>query len=208
MLPMFQFAYFVVDSFDATATQSWRWSVTNKSNNSGRMSVHGSARWHLSLDRSLTPLVPDGHLTITPEVVSGGVVFPVTATVQCTLDTDEEQQEPKHEHDGMAGVTGQMTLAFRGTPGAETLELIWGDFRSFSSSLNPSPFGFVADEQLWTTTEPVAHLLRRTTFELAGGGVQCASPGKGASLGSDGFSSGGQFDWSARIALQPVDGGG
>jgi hypothetical protein len=196
---------FVVDGFEAHATQTWSWSVSNKANNSGSMSVDGKATWSISLDRGLAPLQPDGGAILAPDTISGGVAFPVKSTVSCTRNTIEAQHKPVHESDGMAGVEGRTAVEFSGTPGTPDLTVVWFDFRSFANSLQPTPFGFEAEPDLWTTTSPVTDLLRNTTFPISGCGRQRAAPGKGVCLGCEGFTSSGEFEWTATLNLRPFN---
>ena len=207
---------FQVSSFGAAAEETWGWSVTNQSNNSGWMTVSGDATWtaNMRVSGSRKPLltlspVPNGGFAASFTPMEG---IPVKATYTIHSDTKTSQHPPASCHDAGSVFSGASYLAvgFDTAPSNprhphlihEAITLIWPDLSESGTGQKCSAEGFSAPDTWFKKVEMVADLEKHDQATVqAGGRIPVPVSSTEDCYGCIGFKGEGDYTWHASMTL-------
>ncbi len=204
---------FEVSGFSAGAHETWGWSVTNQSNNSGWETAEGGASWTENMRASAfrRPV-----LTIVPMPIRGYIVelprIPVKATYTIYSVTKTEQHPPASCRDAGTLLSGSSyeEVGFDEAPSNprhpnlinEAITIIWPDLSERSTGQKCSPEGFAAPDTWFKKVEMVADLEKQDQVTVqASGRIPVPVTSTDDCYGCLGFKGSGDYTWHASMTL-------
>ncbi len=203
---------FQVSAFSAWADETWGWSVTNQSNNSGWMKVNGGASWTaiMRVPRSRKPVLtifpmPNGYIVNLP-------LIPVAGRYKVDWVSKTEQHPPTSCHDAgpWPSAGSSLALGFDAAPSNprhpdlihEAITITWPDLSEVSTGQKCSPEGFNAPDTWFKKVEMVADLEKGEQVTLqASGRIPVPVTSTEDCYGCIGFKGDGDYTWHAEMTL-------